>query len=271
MVVEPQTRQVQMALLSILKDLIPFFEAHQLNYFAVFGTALGAFRHEGFIPWDDDIDLGMPRADYDRLIRLKDKLPDHLFLQHSSTDKNYPLYFVKIRLHDGLFKEKRLKDYAMHHGFYIDIFPWDEVPDDLGQTRRRLRRQENKYRRSIKKQNQGALYQLKFFVHQLLAGFKNRQQLFNQLENHYQRLNQRDSLALGDLMAQNTLLKSQLFPLKSLMFEGVEVKVPNQIEFYLEKTYGKDYMQLPPIEERYTHHPVAIQLPKLVRSNSSVR
>ena len=68
---EDLLRQMQLSELKMLKETISFFEEHGLSYFAIGGTLLGAVRHKGFIPWDDDIDLGLPREDYDRLIELR--------------------------------------------------------------------------------------------------------------------------------------------------------------------------------------------------------
>ena len=71
-------RELQLTELNILKELLPFFERNHITYFALGGTMLGAVRHQGFIPWDDDIDIGVPREDYERLLSLQNQLPPHL-------------------------------------------------------------------------------------------------------------------------------------------------------------------------------------------------
>lgn len=102
-----------------------------LDYTLSFGTLLGAVRHEGFIPWDDDIDVIMKRDDYEVFLR---KAPNYLdkkyFLQTHDTDKYYYFPFAKIRNDEYLMKEEATAHLDMNHGVWIDIFPYDAVPDD---------------------------------------------------------------------------------------------------------------------------------------------
>ena len=83
-------RDAQMLMVEILEDVHNLCEKHGLKYFLDGGTLIGAVRHKGFIPWDDDIDIGMPREDYEKFIEIaKKELPDNLFLQTFETDKYY--------------------------------------------------------------------------------------------------------------------------------------------------------------------------------------
>lgn len=104
-------------------------ERHNLKYFITAGTLLGAVRHKGFIPWDDDIDVIMPRKDFNRLARVcKSDLPDGLFLQNSHTDKGYPFYFAKLCKLGTEVYFPFLKGVEMNKGIHIDIFPADKCP-----------------------------------------------------------------------------------------------------------------------------------------------
>lgn len=89
---------VQHIELEILKKIDEVCKKHNINYWLDSGTLLGAVRHQGFIPWDDDIDIGMLREDYEKFLKVAQKdLGDDYFLQTRSTDKNYPLVFAKVR------------------------------------------------------------------------------------------------------------------------------------------------------------------------------
>lgn len=112
----------------LLKVFIEFCNKHHLQYFLVEGTALGAVRHQGFIPWDDDLDVGLPREDYNRFIELaKKEFTGDIFLQTYETDPNYPYNFAKLRDSRTTLVEKVFRYCNMNHGVWIDIFPLDGI------------------------------------------------------------------------------------------------------------------------------------------------
>lgn len=253
-------RKVQLIQLDILKQLIKLFDQEGLTYFAIGGTALGAFRHNGFIPWDDDIDIAMPRADYDKFLLLQDKLPKHLNIQSHFHDKNYPLYISKVRQDGTLYREKRLKDYQINHGIFVDVFPWDAVPNEYQKQFRQINRLENAYRRSIRKQIHSPFYATKFLVHRIFSLFESSHSIFEKLDRAYKDLNgYKDSKLLGNIQYNDILHIDQIFPLQKLRFEDTELNVPNKIEEYLSMKYG-NYMELPPVHKRINHNPVEIEI-----------
>ena len=112
--------------LDILKEFIRICNKYELRYFLLGGSCLGTVRHQGFIPWDDDIDVGMPRPDYERFMEIaQNELPEYYFLQNSKTDPDYPLCFAKIRDSRTTFIERSVSHLNINHGIYFDIFPLD--------------------------------------------------------------------------------------------------------------------------------------------------
>lgn len=124
-----ERRQIQLSGYEILLELKKICEKFGLRYYLTAGTLLGAVRHGGFIPWDDDIDVAMPRKDYDRLAEIcRTELPDTLFFQSSETDVNFPCFFSKIRMNGTEVFETDFEKVDIHKGRYIDIFPLDPCP-----------------------------------------------------------------------------------------------------------------------------------------------
>lgn len=107
-------------------------EKHNIKYFMIAGTLLGAIRHQGFIPWDDDMDIGMLRIDYEKFINACEKELDRnkFYLQNDKMDRNYTYNFAKLRLNGTEIIEEFSLDVETHQGIYIDIFPFDNVPDN---------------------------------------------------------------------------------------------------------------------------------------------
>ena len=99
---------------------------NELNYFFIGGTLLGAVRHKGFIPWDDDLDIAMPREDYNKFIKIVSKMQsDKYIIDYSKNNKRYWLPFIKIRNKNTIYEEEAQKDYLGNKGIWVDIFPLD--------------------------------------------------------------------------------------------------------------------------------------------------
>ncbi|MCR5696849.1 MAG: LicD family protein [Marinilabiliaceae bacterium] len=121
----------------IFKSFHSVCERLKLKYYLVHGSLLGALRYQGFFPMDDDIDVAMPRKDYDVLMSQGQTLIDKkYFIQSHLSDKDYPLVFAKIRANDTAFIQPVLKNCKVHKGIYIDVFPIDNYPTDRIQQKK---------------------------------------------------------------------------------------------------------------------------------------
>lgn len=118
-------------LLDIMAEIIRVCDVCGIPYFIQGGTAIGALFNKGIVPWDDDIDIGMTRADYERFLQLA---PQHLrpqyFLEWFGTESNTPFYFAKVKKNGTLFVEEMFRNMDIHHGIFVDIFPYDRIPDN---------------------------------------------------------------------------------------------------------------------------------------------
>ena len=133
----PTADQIHGRLLSMMKELHRICVDNDITYYMICGTALGARRHRGFIPWDDDVDIGMPRPDYERFSQLaREKFPDFLELRWYKNTKRSPFQFIKLIDNRTTLREMLYDDYL--EGLYIDIFPLDGVrPNTLLERIRR--------------------------------------------------------------------------------------------------------------------------------------
>jgi lipopolysaccharide cholinephosphotransferase len=122
--------RLQQVQLNILQELGRVCQRHDIRYFLFSGTLLGAIRHNGFIPWDDDVDVVMLRDEYERFVHLpKEEFGPNYFLQTNATDPEYHNIYAKLRRSDTTFVEEYMEHRHINHGVFIDIFPMDGVPE----------------------------------------------------------------------------------------------------------------------------------------------
>ena len=265
--VEPTLEQLQKmkALeLDMLASFVEVCEKLALRYYLVGGTLLGAVRHQGFIPWDDDIDVAMPRQDYEIFLREGQRyLPEHYFIQCLATDPAYAMNFAKIRDCRTTFVEYTVRKYPMNHGVFVDIFPLDNYPA-------------------------GEKEQKKLDFHQKIFNYRTRAAVEVPREARhsfpvelglntlaalsclpYPRLRKalesreklHKSVPPGEKWANycGAWGKKEIMPADwygegvDLTFEGLTVRGPEHWDKWLTQVYG-NYMQLPPVEKRVGHH-----------------
>ena len=115
-------RTLQLLELKVLLELKRICDKHQIKYFLAWGTLLGAVRHRGFIPWDDDIDVGMLRSEYAKFLTVcNDELSQEYYLQTFESDSGYANSHAKIRLNGTEYLEPANKDILEHKGIFIEV------------------------------------------------------------------------------------------------------------------------------------------------------
>lgn len=124
------TKKVQLfeELYTMLSEINRICDKHGIKYFAMGGSAIGAIYDKGILPWDDDIDIGMTRDNYNKFLQVAPKeLSADYFLSWMESDPNTPFFYAKLKKHGTLFIEEHFKDVNMHQGIFIDIFPYDKA------------------------------------------------------------------------------------------------------------------------------------------------
>ena len=128
---EKDLMQLHTMLYQILAEIDRVCKRHDIPYFIQGGSAIGAFYNKGIVPWDDDVDVGMTRENYNRFLEVAPKeLGAEYFLEWFGTESNTPFYFAKVKRNNTLFVEHIWKDMDIHHGIFVDIFPYDRVPNN---------------------------------------------------------------------------------------------------------------------------------------------
>ncbi|MGO5019985.1 LicD family protein [Roseburia faecis] len=258
-------KEVKEIELNMLKQFDVFCKKNDLGYFLCGGTLLGAIRHKGFIPWDDDIDIAMHRNDYDRMIKLiKEKgIGDNIVLKClECNNSEYP--FAKLVNEKTQINEKYLKS-KNNTNIWIDIFPIDIVPDsnvDLHKISKKV----EVYKRLLGVSHANPLagktkgrmiVKLLIYPFIKIYGSERLAEKIQEIANKYSvnESNYRMVLVWGYGIKEK--LRKEVFDSSvEKEFEGQPFPVPVGWDEYLKALYG-DYMTLPPIEERRTHDFVA--------------
>lgn len=245
-----ELRKLQLKMLGILNVVTSVADKHNIPYWLSGGTLLGAIRHGGFIPWDDDIDIELLLPDYKKLLKiLKTELPSDLYLQTPS-DKGYRLLFSKVRdRHSVVFEEDDHLDKYSEKGIYIDIFPEEisyctlkNIVDFFyGRSYRRIKRG-----RPFSSLSFFYEYTVSLFLYPLgwvLMWFARIICMITKPDNILH------SYGIGNSTNHNACY---MFPVGKVVFEGKTFSAPKDTDTYLKNQYG-DYMKIPPPDKRATH------------------
>lgn len=270
---EEQIAKIQKIELDNLKVLDKICKKIGIEYFVYGGTLIGAVRHNGFVPWDDDLDVAMSRSDYIKFISEAPLLlPDEYYLQTPYTDKNTPYLYSKLRLKGTKCVEYPHNKLNIEQGIYIDIYPIDNIPDC-----------EEEYIKQFKKyQKLAKLYVLRQcpYSYSMDINFKRKfknlirfilsfvirlipQNCFvNIVDNIMTKYNNIETTRKGNLFYPKLgNVFYNLYPLKDYSFEGLTIKIPNDFDTHLTMRYG-NYMELPEEDERIGHKPYLLEFGK---------
>lgn len=264
-------RKLQLTELDILIEIDKICRKNNINYFLIGGTLLGAVRHKGFIPWDDDIDIGMLRSDYEKFVDLcinKKVLGKKYFLHCNESDEDYFIPFIKVKKNNTTFAERTIDGIDTHKGIYLDIFPYDNVPkqDSFKQKIQAIIVRNIHYAIYVKYH----VYKLKDKRRKVFTWFLTLlpSKILKKLNNYFSTMFENKSnnkyivsLAGSSPYYEETLLKEKLFPLKEIEFENHKFFAFKENDYYLSQLYG-DYMKLPPEEDRKNHDPICIDFKK---------
>ncbi len=231
-----------------------------IPYFLVCGSALGAEKYQGFIPWDDDLDIGMFRRDYERFLKeAPSLLPEHLFLQTAETDPEFPQIYAKLRDSRTTFLEKAVAHRKMHHGIYIDLFPLDGYPKNVKEAKKLERKKRIGSVLLLSAAEIPRSPRAKFVCRLLrLLGFHKRTaKTAKRLNALYSRYPAESSELICNHGNWQGVLeyapREQYKDGKEARFEGIRVRIPAEIDAYLTQKYGSWREDLKE-EEKKGHH-----------------
>ena len=260
-------KEIQSVSLGILKRVADFCDSMGIRYVLAYGTLIGAIRHKGFIPWDDDVDIMMPRPDYDRFLSLfiinKDKLKD-LEVFNRTTNRKYP--FGITRVCDMNYEIITYNEINCGMGIFVDIYPMDGLGKTYDESLSKLEKSHalcDKIalltRKKIYCPHQPNIRkQINYIRRKLLYMIKGEDYYFSLLNDNVVSCDYENSDYVGVAswvfnptkdMYEKSIVEDRII----VEFEGMEFYAPKEYDKCLRITYG-DYMKLPPVEQRIYQH-----------------
>lgn len=263
--ITPKMKKVREIQLNLLEVFIEVCEKNQLKYYTIYGTLLGAIRHKGYIPWDDDIDIAMPRADYEKLKKIaNNEFKGPYFLQTPENDSQC-FYNGYSRLRNSNTTGISTMDIGRNcnNGIWIDILPLDNYCSDEKEQRKMINKI-NKVQKLLYAKVYGSDYESLFdigkkewTINSIITKFISHKYLCKLLDKALKVYANKDSEYIGIFTHYNKyqLLEKKDFENTVLVdFEHLKLRAPAGYERCLEMSIGRDYMEYPPKENRKPHH-----------------
>lgn len=258
-------RKLQLTQLEMLKLIDDICKTNDIKYSLYAGTLLGAVRHKGFIPWDDDLDICMERSEYERFIKIWDTVqPKGYILQNKENSPNFSQSFTKIRKEHTTFLQSEQERGKYHTGIFVDIFPLDREPD--GKLRQVIFKFKcmiyQLYTREFIPERENALIKLGSKILLLITPVQLRRKLRKKLicsitKNNNDR--KKNIIGIDTMASLKVRYPADMFDdFTELLFEGEKFPCCLQWDENLKCTYG-DYWELPPEnEQNWKHHPIVL-------------
>lgn len=273
---EKVLKKLQTVELEMLHDFVKICEENQLAYFGIGGTAIGALRHQGFIPWDDDIDLAFLRKDYERFCDIIEKEHgDKYYILRYETNKAYPLFTARMCRKGTVFQEHAMKNVDCPFGIFLDLYAYDHVPDGSAAMKKQAWQawfyskllilcsveQPNLVQLSgVKKKL--ALMACKAAYHVIKLLRISTDKVYEKGKACCTKYNEKETKRLAYLTEAkpygSMIQRKDLFPMKQIPFEDLQLNFPGNMHEMMTAYYG-DYMQMPPEEKRYNHCPYRLE------------
>ena len=253
-------KKLQRKELELLKYFDNLCQENNLEYYIAYGTLLGAVRHKGFIPWDDDVDIHMKGKDYLKLIELlKDNFDTTYFFQSLETEENYYLLWNKIRMNNTIFIEKGWEDNNIHQGISLDIFPLLEWPENEKEKKKidkifkisklliDCNMKTNKNYKSY-----GMIGKILSKIFKLIPKKIRNKKIIKNINYLCNYKSNSEYYFSPDTGITQKISKSCFEKTTKLTFENEKFIAPRDYKKYLEEAYG-DYMKLPDEKDRIGH------------------
>lgn len=261
---ENSLQALQKVELEMLKDIASFCDEKRIQYFIIAGTLLGAVRDGGFIPWDDDIDIGMDLKNYKKFLKYSKKfLPEKYHIQHFSTEPRCSNPWIKVRINGTTSMERDLVSYDIHQGVCMDVFLFNGISDRKIKRfiQKRLSRYQHKLLKkyySIAKQGQHKPKTKTDYIPEFLR--RALISLFDRIINiDYNKTKFCYNTFFSDVGSSYKYESNWFKNPKQLEFEGKYYFAPREYEKYLTARYG-DWKTPPPVKERTGHGNIIIDL-----------
>ena len=274
-------KKIELEMLIYLDQLC---KKENLRYYICGGTLLGAVRHKGFIPWDDDIDVAMPRDDFEKLLPLVEKeMGDKYLIMNAERYPNYPLMTTRMTMRGTKFKEEALKNIDAPLGIFLDLYPLDKVSDNPKEARRQARDAWfwskililrsipfpmlgfSGWKAKIIHTICGLAHLVLSILHVPKTWIYKKAYEAETRSNHYTKTKNLDFFC-DTTPYMNLYAVKDIYPLRKLPFEDIELNFPHNLHNNLTGMYG-DYMQLPPEEKRKNHYPYELEFFKEMKEN----
>ena len=262
-------KKLQKVELDMLKDINKVCEKYKIKYFATDGTGLGAIRHKGFIPWDDDIDLRFIEEDAYKFVECMEKeMSDKYYFIDENTYDNYPLTIIKMCKKNTKFVGWDTADLGIEPGIFIDIFPMVYVSDDEKERTKKLTKSWYLYKLGILASIKDPILSFSgikekiillgcHIIHYVLKLFHiTSKKLYKKARNISIVDGKTNTVASLNTTQKLTSVYNldDIFPVKKVPFEDTYIYMPKNYDKLLRQMFG-DYMQLPPEEKRHNHCP----------------